>query len=112
MKIQRQSTVLGWVLLALALPVLASPSIPALQKRIKKDRKDILYYLTRITDAQTRMKGDKAKATKAGEDGPDGKWTARAAKEAAQIDKDRAIQAKAQQDLAEAQKELNALLSK
>lgn len=91
---------------------LAGPSIPALQKRIKKDRKDILYYLTRITDAQTRMKADKAKAAKTGEEGPDGKWTARAAKESADIEKFRAAQAKAQQDLAAAQKELNALLVK
>jgi hypothetical protein len=96
----------------LALPVLAGSSIPALQKRIKKDRKDILYYLTRITDAQTRMKADKAKAAKAGEEGPDGQWTARAAKEASDIEKFRAAQAKAQQDLAAAQKELNALLVK
>jgi hypothetical protein len=58
------------------------------------------------------MKADKAKAAKAGEEGPDGKWTARAAKEAASIEKDRVAQAKAQHDLAEAQKELNALLVK
>lgn len=101
-----------WVLFAFVFPALAASGIPALQKRIKKDRKNVLYYLTRITDAQNRMKADKAKAAKAGEDGPDGKWTARAAKEATDIEKFRAAQAKAQQDLAAAQKELNGLLSK
>ena len=100
------------LILSCVFPAFASLPIPRLQKRIKQDRKDILYYLTRITDAQTRMKTDKAKAAKAGEDGPDGKWTARAAKESASIEKDRAAQAKAQRDLADAQAELNRLLTK
>jgi hypothetical protein len=105
-------TRLTLLFLLIAITASATEKIPALQKRIKRDRKDILYYLTRITDAQNRMKTDKAKAVKAGEDGPDGKWTARATKESASIEKDRAAQAKAQKDLADAQAELNRILTK
>lgn len=107
----KQVLILGLILLC-GYPAFAGPSIPTLQKRIKRDRKDILYYLTRITDAQNRMKTDKAKAIKTDEQGPDGKWTSRAAKESASIERDRAAQAKAQKDLADAQAELNRLLTK
>lgn len=98
--------------LILVSPVLAGGRIQTLQKRIKKDRKDILCCMTRIRDAQERMKKDRARARSAGETGPDDKWTARAAQEAARIDKDRQTQAKAQKDLGEAQAELDRLLSR
>ncbi|HVZ81482.1 MAG TPA: hypothetical protein VHE12_11905 [bacterium] len=110
MSLSKTLLLLG-VFLSMA-PAFAGPSIPALQKRIKKDRRDILFYLTRITEAQGRMKADRARAAKAGEEGPEGKWTARAAQEAASVEKDRVAQAKAQRDLAAAQAELDRLLSK
>ncbi len=107
--------------------------IKTLQKRIKKDRKDILFYMTEIKDLQVQLKKDKAKAAKysdqAEAETPTGaspqtlggptpvpskadKWNAKVAKESASIDSDRALQAKAQNDLAQANTQLSAILPK
>ncbi|HTC21540.1 MAG TPA: hypothetical protein VK859_11875 [bacterium] len=107
--------------------------IKTLQKRIKKDRKDILFYMTEIKDAQAQLKKDKAKAAKysdqadaepsaeASPQAVDGltpapskadKWNSRIAKESALIETDRALQEKAQNDLAQANTQLSNILSK
>jgi hypothetical protein len=120
-----------FVVFAAAPRIAEAATIKALQKRIKKDRKDILFYLTRIKDEQARLKTDKAKVAKYSghadidppvQDGPvtiDGKspeeleadkWKARAAKESASIASDRASQEKAQKDLGQANSQLDKIL--
>lgn len=107
--------------------------IKTLQKRIKKDRKDILFYMTEIKDLQAKLKKDKAKAAKYSDQavaeptalaspvsvgGPTpvpskaDKWNAKVAKESAEIDSDRALQTKAQNDLAQANTQLSEILKK
>jgi hypothetical protein len=107
--------------------------IKTLQKRIKKDRKDILFYMTEIKDLQAQLKKDKAKAAKysdqaaaepsaaaspASVGGPTpvpskaDKWNARVAKDSASIESDRALQTKAQNDLAQANTQLSEILKK
>jgi chromosome segregation ATPase len=107
--------------------------IKTLQKRIKKDRKDILLYMTEIKDLQAQLKKDKAKAAKYSDqadtepvaeaspqtvDGPTpvpskaDKWNSRVAKENASIASDKALQEKAQKDLAQANTQLSDILAK
>ncbi len=107
--------------------------IQTLQKRIKKDRKDILFYMTEIKDLQAKLKKDKANAAKYSDEavaepsaeaspapvgGPTpvpskaDKWNAKVAKESASIESDRALQTKAQNDLAQANAQLTEILKK
>ncbi len=121
------------VVILAAGPLFAEGVIKTLQKRIKKDRKDILFYMTEIKDLQTKLKKDKAKVAKysvetaaeptaEANSKTDGgltpvpskadKRNARVAKDSAFIESDRALQTKAQNDLAQANAQLSEILKR
>jgi len=91
-------------------------TIKALQKRIKKDRSDILYYMTRLKDEEAKLKKDRSKADKYSQITPvpseRDKWNGRVDKDKADIESDRTAREKAQKDLAQANTQLSNILSK
>ncbi len=126
---------LFFLAILVAAPLLAGQGvIRPLQKRIKKDRKDILFYISEIKDLQAKLKKDKSKALKysaegtaepAAETSPASvegqptpvpvqadKWAARVGIDEDKIQNDRALMEKAQKDLGQANAQLSAILPK